>query len=102
MLDLRVNQFGDLEFASARSNREEIPKTLPVDKSYLEGYLSARYSEQADFDRNSPANQWRSILGLNLQGKLTTKVSMFGNRYAWQKALELFGAVSGVGAQSFR
>ena len=102
MLDLRVNQFGDLEFASARGNREEIPKTLPVDKSYLEGYLSARYSEQADFDRNSPANQWRSILGLNLQGKLTTKVSMFGNRYAWQKALELFGAVPGVGAQSFR
>ena len=102
MLDLRVNQFGDLEFASARGNRDEIPKTLPVDKSYLEGYLSARYSEQADFDRNSPANQWRSILGLNLQGKLTTKVSMFGNRYAWQKALELFGAVPGVGAQSLR
>ncbi len=46
MLDLRVNQFGDLEFASARGNRDEIPKTLPVDKSYLEGYLSARYSSR--------------------------------------------------------
>jgi hypothetical protein len=36
---------------------------------------------------------------LNKQGKLTASVSMYGNRYPWQKALELFGAVSTAGAQ---
>lgn len=102
LVDIAVAQFGDLDIASARGNKQEIPKGLPVDKEYLEGYLGARYSEQADFDRNSPANQWRSILGLNLQGKLTTQVSMFANRYPWNKALALFGAAAGVGAQKPR
>jgi len=99
MVDVAVSQFGDLDIQSAKGNKQEIPKGLPVDKGYLEGYLGARYSEQADFDRNSPANQWRSILGLNLQGKLTSQVSMFANRYPFAKALALFGAVSGTGAQ---
>ena len=38
-------------------------------------------------------------MGLNKQGKLTTKVSMYANRYPWKKTLELFGAVKGFGAQ---
>ncbi|MBN2468191.1 MAG: right-handed parallel beta-helix repeat-containing protein [Deltaproteobacteria bacterium] len=101
-LHLAADQFGDLEVASAEGNRDQIPPSLSVDQSYLEGFLSARYSEQADFDRDSPANQWRAILGLNLQGKLTTSVTMFANRYSWKKAVELFGGVQGVGAQSIQ
>jgi hypothetical protein len=101
-LDLRAEQFEDLEIASAQGNKGEIPAGIKVDPGYLEGFLNARYSEQADFDRNSPANQWRSILGMNLQGKLTTQVSMFANRYSWKKALELFGAVSSCGAQAVK
>jgi len=101
-LNLSVDQFEDLEFASVGGNTGEIPASLPVDKAYLEGFLSARYSEQTDLDRGSPPNQWRSILGLPLQGSMTSQVSMYGNRYPYQKALELVGAVKGVGAQAAR
>lgn len=96
---INADEFEDLEFESVSGNKNEIPATLPVDKAYLEGYLSARYSEETDFDPDSPANQWRSALGMNLQGKMTSKVTMFGNKYPWKTALDLFGAVNGCGAQ---
>ena len=99
-LDLNADQFEDLELASNVGNKSEIPPGLTIDNAYLEGFLSARYSEEADFDPDSPANQLRSMLGLNKQGKLSTTVSMYGNRYPWQSALRLFGAVSGAGAQT--
>jgi hypothetical protein len=103
ILQLKVNitadQFGDMELASIESNKNEVPKDFPIDKAYLEGFLSARYSEEADYDPDSPANQMREAFGLNKQGKLATSVTMFGNRYSWKEALKLFGAVSGVGAQ---
>jgi hypothetical protein len=101
-VDLRVDQFGDLDISSAAENVQEIPEGLPVDTAYLEGFLTARYSEEADLDRESPANRWRSIMGLNLQGTITSQVTMFANRYPWKKALELFGALEGRGAQSVR
>ena len=98
---MRINaiDFDELEFASARNNINEIPAGLKVNMHYLEGYLNARYSEETDFDRNSPANQWRSMMGMNLQGTMTTSVTMFGNKYPWQDALLLFGNVQGFGAQ---
>jgi hypothetical protein len=98
-LNLTVDQFGDVELASAEGNKNEIPKGFPIDKAYLEGFLSARYSEEADYDPNSPANVMREVMGLNKQGKLATSVSMFGNRYSLKEALKLFGAIDGVGAQ---
>jgi len=101
-LNLRVEQFEDLEIAGCSGNKNQIPKTLPIDKAYLEGFLNSRYSEQADFNPDSPANQWREIMGLNKQGKLTSRVTMYGNRYNWKKALELFGAVKDFGVQSFQ
>jgi len=101
-LDLRVNQFEDLEFASCTGNKSEIPKSLALDKEYLSGFLNARYSEQADYDPNSPVNQWREAWGLNKQGKLSSKTTMYGNRYDWKGALRLFGSVAGYGAQSFK
>lgn len=98
-LRIDAGDFGDLEFASANGNSNEIPKELKVNKAYLEGYLSARYSEKADFDRNSSANQWRSALGMNMQGTISSNVTMFANKYPWLDALLLFGNVSGYGAQ---
>jgi len=98
-LRIDAGDFGDLEIADARGNRNEIPKELKVNKAYLEGYLNARYSEQTDLDRNSPSNQWRSMLGMNLQGTMSSSVTMFCNRYPWQEALNLFGNVNGFGAQ---
>jgi len=98
-LNLSSDQFGDLELASVSGNKNEIPKGIPVNKAYLEGFLSARYTEESDYDPDSPANQMREMLGLNKQGKLTTSVSMFANRYPWKESLKLFGASEGVGAQ---
>jgi hypothetical protein len=98
-LNLRVEQFGDLEFGACGGNSSQIPKTLAFDKAYLAGFLAARYSEQSDYNPDSPANQLREIVGLNKQGKLTSKVTMYGNRYPWKKALELFGSVKGHGAR---
>lgn len=101
-LNLRVSQFGDLEIGSCTGNKDSIPKTLVVDKAYLEGLLNSSYKEQADYNPDSPANLFREAMGMNKQGKLTSSVSMFANRYPWKKAIELFGNVSGVGAQNFK
>jgi len=94
-----AQDFDDLEVASVISNKNEIPATLKVNKDYLQGYLNARYSEEVDFDRNSPANQWRAAMGMNMQGTISSEVSMFANKYPWPDALNLFGNVQGHGAQ---
>src|SRR5690606_6906159 len=94
-LRIDASDFGDLEIASVEGNKNEIPEGLKVNKAYLEGYLNARYSEQTDFDRNSPANQWRAALGMNMQGTMKSSVTMFANKYPWRDAISLFGNVSG-------
>jgi hypothetical protein len=38
-------------------------------------------------------------LGMNMQGTETIRVSMYGNRYPFDKVFDLFGAVKGYGAQ---
>jgi hypothetical protein len=101
-LNLRVDQFADLEIASCTGNKEIIPRTLVIDRAYLAGFLNARYSEQADYNPDSPANQFREIMGLNKQGKLTSQVTMYVNRYPWKKAVELFGSVEDCGAQPLK
>ena len=98
-LRVDASDFGDLELASASGNRNEIPKGLKVNKAYLEGYLSARYSEQVDYDPNSPANQWREVMGMNKQGTMRSQATMFANKYPWKEAISLFGNVNGFGAQ---
>jgi hypothetical protein len=98
-LRIDAGDFGDLEFASASGNKNEIPQGLKINKAYLDGYLNARYSEQTDLDRNSPANMWRSMMGMNLQGTMSSQVTMFCNKYPWKDALNLFGNVAGYGAQ---
>lgn len=89
----------DLGLSSCKGNTEKLPKKLPLNKAYFENFLNARYSETADFDPNSPANVMREVMGLPKQGKLTTKVSMFANKYPLNDALQLFGALSSLGAQ---
>lgn len=98
---VKVKDFGDLGLASARGNKELVPK-LPLDMDYLKGFLGVSYTEQADYNPNSAANRWREAMGLNKQGKLTTSVSMYANRYPWRGALKLFGALAGSGAQPVR
>jgi len=73
-----------------------------INKAYLDAFLSATYSEKTDYDPNSPANVFRSALGLNQRGTIQTKVSMYGNRYPLADACKLFGAVNGFGAQAIK
>ena len=42
------------------------------------------------------------MLGLPLQGTITTQCDMFCNRYPLEDALKLFGAMDGKGAQTIK
>ena len=76
------------------------PKALGgIDEAYLKGWLNLSYGETSSFDGNSGANQFRSALGMPQQGTMDSKASMWANRYPWRKALDLFGAMQGYGAQ---
>lgn len=70
-----------------------------INEPYLQAFISASNSEEILLDRNSPANQFRSAFGMNLQATGTTKVDMYANRYPLEDALKLFGALEGKGAQ---
>lgn len=100
-----------LVWAKGFEDREELYKyernvELPADalkgkinEAYLDGFISANNTESVLLDRNSPANQFRSAFGMNLEATATTKVDMFANRYPLEDAFKLFGAVEGKGAQ---
>ena len=70
-----------------------------IDESFLQAFLNATYTEKTDYDPNSPANVFRSAFGLNQQGTITSKVTMFANPYPFESAVKFFGAVPGFGAQ---
>jgi hypothetical protein len=70
-----------------------------LDQDYLEAFASLKVVSSSSFDRNSAANQFRNAMGMNMQGSETIRVSMYGNRYNFDKALKLFGAKAGYGAQ---
>ena len=97
-LHLTVDQFEDLEFASVSGNKSEAI-ALPVNKAYLNAFISASYSEDTNWDPNSTQNQWARAMGMNQQGTMSSSASMFMNKYPWEEALELFGAYKGYGAQ---
>jgi hypothetical protein len=94
-----VSDFSDLEFKSIKGNTGKLLNSIPINKSYLKGFLSTRYSETTDYNPDSPANVAREIFGLPKQGRLRSKVTMYMNRYPLKDALKLFGAVKGKGAQ---
>ena len=70
-----------------------------LDQDYLEAFAKLKVVSSSTFDPNSTANLYREAHGINKQGSETLRVSMFGNRYNFDKALQLFGAKSGYGAQ---
>ena len=47
-------------------------------------------------------NALRGVLGLPQQGTITTVCDMYANRYPWEDALKLFGAMDGKGAQAIK
>lgn len=73
-----------------------------IDEKFLIAFLNAAYSEKVDYDENSPVNQFRAAWGLNKQGKISSKVSMYANPYPFESAIKFFGAVVDFGAQEIK
>lgn len=96
------NQFDDVDqLQETDGNKDLDAKALKgvIDEKYLDEFLHINYTETASVDRNSAANQFRAAMGMNIQGTISSKVTMFANRYNHDKALKFFGAVAGYGAQ---
>jgi len=69
---------------------------------YLKGFIGITGTQTSEFNPNSSLNQFRNALGMNMQGTETVRVSMYGNRYPYEKTFELFGAIKGYGAQEVK
>ncbi|MBP5365519.1 MAG: right-handed parallel beta-helix repeat-containing protein [Bacteroidales bacterium] len=102
-LRVSANDFDDVEQLTEVGNNRVLtdPSVFngKINKDYLAGFLSLKTSSNMSVDYNSTANQFRSSFGMNLQGTGSTTTSMYANRYPWLEALNLFGAMPGVGAQ---
>jgi hypothetical protein len=103
--NVKVAQFEDVE-ESIVPNIEgnfELPQGDPfvqaLDPDYLKGFASLKIVQSGSYDAGSAANAYREAHGLNKQGSETIRVSMYGNRYNLDKALQLFGAKAEYGAQ---
>ncbi len=70
-----------------------------INEAYLNGFIGASYKEKTDYDPNSSANQFRAAMGMNQVGTMTSSATMFANRYPFEDALKMFGAIKGYGAQ---
>ncbi|MBR6848245.1 MAG: DUF1565 domain-containing protein [Bacteroidales bacterium] len=70
-----------------------------INEAYLNGFINASYKETLSSNPNSPENQFRQAMGMNQTGTMTSSASMFANRYPFEEALKMFGAVRGYGAQ---
>jgi Protein of unknown function (DUF1565). len=103
---IQADQFDDVEQLTKVSGNKSLtdPSAFKgrINEAYLSGFLSASYTETTSVDRNSPANTFRSGLGMPIQGTMQSSASMFANRYPWKEALNLFGAMQGYGAQTIK
>ena len=70
-----------------------------IDQAYLQGFMSLKVVSSRSYDPNSAANQINRIFGQNQVGSEIVRPNMFGNKYPWEKAKDLFGKVPGYGAQ---
>ena len=102
---IKVDSFEDLEGTDGIESIEgNIDLKDPgifkgrINAQYLNAFLSMKYSEKTKLDPGK-CNALRSVLGLPLQGTITTKCDMYANRYPWAESLNLFGAVNDYGAQ---
>lgn len=97
-LDVPGTTFTSVEGNVGLNSADPLKDVLNL--AYLDGFLSASYSEVTSYDADSPANTFRRAMGLNQQGTMQSSVTMWANRYPLEDALKLFGAVKGFGAQT--
>ena len=105
---VRVDTFEDLEgvdgIESIEDNEDlKDPSVFKgrINAKYLNAFLSMKYSESTKLDEGK-CNGLRSVLGLPLQGTITTTCDMYANRYPLEDAIKLFGAMDGKGAQNIK
>ena len=102
-LRVKAQDFDDVEqLAKVAGNKSLTDPAIfkgKINEAYLNGFLSATYKESTDYNPNSAANTFRSAMGMNTVGTMQSSATMFANRYPWQEALQLFGAMDGYGAQ---
>ena len=105
---VRVDTFEDLEgtdgIESIEDNEDlKDPSAFKgrINAKYLNAFLSMKYSESTKLDEGK-CNGLRSVLGLPLQGTITTTCDMYANRYPLEDALKLFGAMKDKGAQEVK
>ena len=106
VVKVRVDEFEDLEGTDGIESIEDNtdlkdPSVFKgrLNAQYLNAFLTMKYSEKTKLDEGK-CNGLRQMLGLPLQGTITTKCDMFANRYPLEDALKLFGAMKGKGAQN--
>ena len=101
---IKAQDFDDVEQLSKAGGNKSLtdPATFKgkIDEAYLNGFLAASYKETTSHDPNSDANRFRQAMGMNMTGTMQSSATMFANRYPYLKALQLFGAMSGYGAQT--
>lgn len=102
-LRVKADDFDDVEALSKVSGNKTVTDPAvfkgKINAAYLKGFITMQSKQTLSVNYNSVANQFNSALGLNIQGTGKTTATMYANRYPWQEALQLFGAMSGVGAQ---
>ncbi len=103
-----AKNFEDVDQLTQYENNREMNEaevnaiSQKIDTAYLKGFIGITGSQTSSFNPNSSINQFRSALGMNMQGTETVRTSMYGNRYPYEKAFELFGAIDGYGAQAIK
>jgi len=93
-----------VKYQNNREMNEAEAKALSkkIDAPYLKGFIGITGSQTSSFNPNSSLNTFRAALGMNMQGTETVRVSMYGNRYPFEKVFNLFRAVNGYDAQQVK
>ena len=99
-----IEEMVDEKTLPKAENNLELPAGDAVinafDKDYLEAFANLKViASSSNFNPNSASNQFRQATGQNMQGTEIRRVSMYGNRYNFEKAMQLFGAKANYGAQ---
>ncbi len=99
LVHLSPDQFEDVDHLTSASGNVKKQVDLPVDKTYLENFLTMASEIMTEYNPDSEMNQIREVLGQNKQATSTIDVTFFANKYPFKETLKLFGAVEGYGAQ---
>lgn len=102
-LYIMTRDFDDVEAFQELDGNEEVSDQSflqAINQPYLAGFAQIKSVSNTSYDPNSAANLYRKAHGLNTMGTETVRVSMYGNRYPFEDAWKLFGALEGFGAQA--